>query len=217
MMSRKSASLPLQIFLKNRYSTGTPIQASPFSLKTTHVGLHASRFQVLRFMSSGYDVQSFRAGDQVQVEVVSFGPLGASVEVVGLGHSKDAELLPADQEPYGFGLILQKEIAYFRQGRNNLDVVLGEILPAYIQNVRDDGKLDLGLRVYGGKAKSQEVASMIMDRLSVYPELPVGDKSKPEEINKEFPGVSKTAFKKAVGALYKKGLIVPSAQSIKLK
>ena len=91
-------------------------------------------------------------------------------------------------------IIYQKEIAYFRSARNNVDVVRGEVLPAYVQKVRDDGKLDIGLRAFGGKQKSMEVSEMIMERLewSEGGILPVGDKSSPEEINKEFPGVSKT-------------------------
>ena len=59
----------------------------------------------------GGDVQ-FQKGDQIQVEVVNFGPLGASVEVIGLGHGDDVQLLPADApEAYGYGLNLQKEIS----------------------------------------------------------------------------------------------------------
>ena len=62
---------------------------------------------------------SFYKGQKVQVEVVSFGPLGASVDVVGLGHDFDT-VLPQGQEPLGKGLVLQREIRYFRQARNNL-------------------------------------------------------------------------------------------------
>lgn len=93
-----------------------------------------------------------------------------------------------------YRLIYQKEIAYFRAARDNVDVVRGEILPAYVQKVRDDGKLDIGLRAFGGKQKSLEVSELIMDRLEWSEDgvLPVGDKSPPEEINMEFPGVSKT-------------------------
>jgi predicted RNA-binding protein (virulence factor B family) len=183
---------------------------------------HFSRqYTTSRFASNVNDLPlpRFGPGDKVQVEVVSFGPLGASVEVIGKGHGEDADLLPADAEPYGTGLILQKEISYFRSARNNVDVVRGEVLPAYIQNIREeDGKMDIGLRAFGGKAKSKEAGDQIMDRLNFIEGgiLPIGDKSSPEEINKQFPGVSKASFKKAVGALYKKGLIKPSHNSITL-
>jgi predicted RNA-binding protein (virulence factor B family) len=35
--------------------------------------------------------------------------------------------------------------------------------------------------------------------------LPIGEKSPPNEISREFPGVSKVVFKNALGGLYKKG------------
>lgn len=79
---------------------------------------------------------SFEVGDKIQVEVTSFGPLGASVAVVGIGHGAEVELLPVDAEPYGIGLISQQEISFFRQARDNVDVVRGEVLPAYVLKVR---------------------------------------------------------------------------------
>jgi predicted RNA-binding protein (virulence factor B family) len=153
----------------------------------------------------------------VQVEVVNFGPLGASVEVIGLGHGPQAQYIPADDPPLGVGLVLQKEIAYFRASRNNVDVVRGEILPGWVQAVRDeDGKLDVGLRPFGGKGKAQDLGNQIMERLEMEGIVNVGDKSSPEDIQAEFPGASKGAFKKAVGALYKKGLVEPGPTSVKL-
>lgn len=48
---------------------------------------------------------------------------------------------------------------------------------------------------------------MILDRLQATPEgwLPIGERSSPADINREFPGVSKVVFKNALGGLYKKG------------
>jgi len=166
----------------------------------------------------GGDV-TFRQGDKIQVEIVNFGPLGASVEVIGLGHGDDVPLLSTDAlEAYGYGLILQKEISYFRNARQNVDVVRGEILPAYVQNVRaEDGKLDISLRNYGGKAKSMDAGTQIVERLKeAGGRLEVGEKSTPQEINDEFPGVSKSVFKKALGGLYKKGLVQPGKHAIEL-
>jgi predicted RNA-binding protein (virulence factor B family) len=95
--------------------------------------------------------------------------------------------------------------------------VRGEILPAFVQNVREDGKLDIGLRAFGGKAKALEVGDQILERLKYAGgTLPIGDKSSPEEINAEFPGVSKSAFKKAIGSLFKQKLVQPSSDSISL-
>jgi predicted RNA-binding protein (virulence factor B family) len=47
-------------------------------------------------------------------------------------------------------------------------------------------------------------------------EIPVGDKSNPEEIY-ALLGMSKKNFKKAVGALYKVGKVLPDSHTTKLK
>jgi len=160
----------------------------------------------------------FKSGDAILVEVLSFGPLGASVEVIAVGH--DGDNIIADDEPaLATGLILQREIQYFRQARDNADVFRGEVLPAYVERVRDDGRIDVALRTVGGAAKAAEVGELIMDRLESRESggvLDVGDKSSPEEIAWEFPGVSKAAFKKAVSALYKKGVVTPGPFTVTL-
>jgi len=170
----------------------------------------------------------FRPGDKIQVEIVSFGPMGASVDIVASSHNPD-RIIPASQAPLGQGLILQKEISYYRQGRGGVDVVRGEVVPAYIEKVREvtdwDAKqgqhvqkFDICLRQYGGKAKTASVATQIMERLefTLGGEIPIGDKSSPDLIAEEFPGVSKVAFKRAVSSLYKQGKVQPGPHSITL-
>lgn len=182
---------------------------------------HHARTVGVRFMSlSPQDEVSesiFRIGDPCQVEVISFGPLGASVHVVGVGHSPD-NLIPETEPPLAQGLVLQKEIHYFRQARNGVDVIRGEVLPAFVQKIREDNKLDISLRRLGGKAKAEDVSKLILERLEWEPNgrVAVGDKSPPELVGEEFPGVSKGAFKKAVSALYKKGLVQPGPDFIEL-
>jgi hypothetical protein len=160
----------------------------------------------------------FQPGDKIQVEVISFGPMGASVEIIATSHDPD-DLIPEDEPPLALGLILQKEIQYFRQARDNVDVVRGEVLPAYVERVREEtNRIDVALRAFGGKAKAEEVSKMILERLeySSGGMLMIGDKSHPEDINAEFPGVSKATFKRAVSALYKQGIVLPSASTISL-
>lgn len=197
---------------------------SPYSrhLKTKRPTKYGrSQLQQMSFDEDGDEfftnefITSFKYGDKVQVEVVQFGPLGASVDVVGAGHSPD-DIIPEDEPPLGTGLILQKEIRYFREARNNVDVVLGEVLLAYIEkNDRDDGKLGITLRTPGGRGKAQEVGRLVLEKLQQSKDgtISVGDKSSPEDISREFPGVSKSSFKRALSALYKKGLVKPGPKS----
>jgi hypothetical protein len=189
---------------------------APFFHHRRHIS-SAGKSPFISFSSSGGTGEKLQQGDAVQIEVVSFGPLGASVEVVGIGHNPD-DLIPETDHSLGRGLVLQREISYFRQARNNVDVVVGEVLPAYVETIRDDGRLNISLRPIGGKAKAENVSKQIIDRLERTPGyvLNVGDKSPPEAIAEEFPGVSKVAFKKAVSALYKQGKVTPGPFSISL-
>jgi hypothetical protein len=163
------------------------------------------------------EAPNFRRYDKIQVEVVRFGKLGASVEVIGLGH-KEEDCIGEEEPALGLGLILQREIQYFRYGRGGLDVIVGEVLPAYVERVREDGRLDISLRDPGGKGKADTIGSAIMAKLRETEDgtLDIGDKSTPDEINAVFPGTSKGAFKKAVAALYKKGLVQPGKNTITL-
>lgn len=167
------------------------------------------------------DISELKRGDKILVEVLSFGKLGASVRVVGKGGLDEKGNTSTVQQPthaFGRGLILQKEIHYFRLARDGIDVVRGEILPAYVENIREDQKIDVSLRPPGGMAKSRDVSSTILDLLVQSNEgtLNVGDKSSPEEINALLPGTSKLAFKKAVSALYKQKKIRIQPTSISL-
>jgi len=162
---------------------------------------------------------SFHRGDKIQVEVVKFGPLGASVDVISHNSHNEKDLIAENEVPLGYGLILQKEIKYFRAARNGVDVVAGEILPAYVEHVRpEDGKLNIALRVPGMKAKADDLAEVVLARCreSYNGEIDVGDKSTPEQINDAFPGASKASFKRAVSTLYKKRLVQPGKHSTRL-
>ena len=82
----------------------------------------------------------------------------------------------------------------------------GDKIRARVTGVKEDGKLDLSIR---DKAYLQmdEDAALILDVLDEYEgALPFSDKASPEVIAREF-GMSKAAFKRAVGRLLKQGKI----------
>lgn len=167
----------------------------------------------------------FKKGEPVMAEVIYFGPLGASVDVVAHNSHDPSDCIPQDEPALGRGMILQREINYFRRGRGDVDVVKFEVLPAYVENIREelneDGevevRLDISLRPPGGKAKAEELGEQILRVLKELDRpLSVGDKSSPGEINEVFPGASKSAFKKAVSGLYRRGLVNPGPTSISL-
>ena len=91
----------------------------------------------------------------------------------------------------------------------------GDEIEARVLEVKEDGKLDLSLRQ---KAYVQMDAdsALILDKLKqAGGSLPYHDKSSAEEIKEEF-NLSKAAFKRAIGRLYKERVIVIEKDGIRL-
>ena len=83
---------------------------------------------------------------------------------------------------------------------------IGDVLTARITAVKEDGKLDISIR---GKVHEQmdQDAKHLLSIIDAYAGvLPFSEKASPEVIKRET-GLSKAAFKRAVGRLYKKRLI----------
>jgi uncharacterized protein len=94
-------------------------------------------------------------------------------------------------------------------------LVIGQRLQGYVKKIREDRKIDLRLQQTGYQRVddiSQTILNAVKDRGGM---VAVTDKSPPEDIYALF-GVSKKVYKKAIGALYKKRLIVIDADGIKL-
>ena len=79
---------------------------------------------------------------------------------------------------------------------------LGDVIEAKVTDVKEDGKLDLTLREKAYiqmDADSQKILELLDSYAGV---LPFSEKASPEVIKRET-GLSKNAFKRAVGHLYK--------------
>lgn len=83
---------------------------------------------------------------------------------------------------------------------------IGEILKARVTDVKEGGKLDLSVRekAYIQMEEDARLVLQVIDEFAGV--LPFGDKVSPEIIKREF-GLSKNAFKRAVGRLLKQGKI----------
>ncbi|MBC5715522.1 RNA-binding protein [Roseburia sp. BX1005] len=91
---------------------------------------------------------------------------------------------------------------------------IGDVIEARITNVKPDGKLDLTLREKAYlqmDADAQKVLEVIDEYAGV---LPFNDKASPEVIKREIQ-MSKNAFKRAVGHLYKERKIEITEKSIR--
>jgi uncharacterized protein len=92
----------------------------------------------------------------------------------------------------------------------------GERIKGYVKQVREDGKIDIVLEPLGYKNtidnNCEIILSAIKENNGV---LNLSDRSAPEEISKML-GVSKKAFKKGLGKLYKEKKVEITPEGIKL-
>ncbi|WP_116472371.1 CvfB family protein [Zobellella maritima] len=137
------------------------------------------------------ELPPYRAGDEVSLLIAEHTQLGFKAIV---------------DNKY-WGLVFKSDVS----GR----IPTGLATKGYIKQVRDDGKIDLSL-YKPGPGKIDEAAEAVLNRLQqAGGALSVGDKTDPDTIFRVF-GISKGTFKKAIGGLYKKGLIVIEKDGIKL-
>lgn len=89
-------------------------------------------------------------------------------------------------------------------------------ISARVTGVKEDGKLDLGIRQKAHLQMSEDadkVLSLLREKKGF---LLLHDKSSPEQI-RETIGMSKNEFKRAIGHLYKEHLITLESDGIRLK
>lgn len=106
------------------------------------------------------------------------------------------------------GLVFDNEV--FKEIR------IGDQLKGFVKKVREDKKIDISLQVLGFRDANDANSELILKQLKENDGfLPITDKSTPEDISAQF-GISKKAFKKSLGALYKQRLIEIQPTGIQL-
>jgi len=89
-------------------------------------------------------------------------------------------------------------------------------LTGYVKRVREDGKLDVTLRKVGAEGVA-DARDIILQVLAANDgSLPLHDQSSPAII-KQILGMSKKTFKRAIGGLYKDGLVKLTDEGVSLK
>lgn len=93
-------------------------------------------------------------------------------------------------------------------------LTVGERRRGYVQRLRDDGKLDISLRAPGvaGRDDDTQTLERALDQSGGF--LPLSDDSPPEVIARAL-GMSKKAFKRAAGNLYRQRRVHLSPQGIR--
>ena len=97
------------------------------------------------------------------------------------------------------GLLYENEI--FEPIEINMEIL------GYIKKIRKDGKYDVSLQPQGFLNVIESNCALILKKLETTGELYLSDKSNPDDIIQQLQ-ISKKAFKKAIGVLYKEKKIV---------
>ena len=77
----------------------------------------------------------------------------------------------------------------------------------YIKKIREDGKYDVSLQPQGFLNVIESNCAIILKKLEPLGELNLSDKSNPDDIMQQLQ-LSKKAFKKALGVLYKERKVI---------
>jgi len=92
----------------------------------------------------------------------------------------------------------------------------GERMQGYVKKIREDGKIDVTLRM-GGAREAANDREVILEALKAHQGLlPLSDKSTPEAIAGMLR-MSKKSFKKGIGGLYKEGLVDITPEGVRLR
>lgn len=129
---------------------------------------------------------------------------------------EQVELLIAERTDLGFKAIInERHWGLLHKNELFRFVRSGMRETGYIREVRDDGKINLSLQPVGAEQRDV-LAERIVEALQAAGGfLPLSDKSPAELISQQF-SVSKGNFKKAIGGLYKRGVILIGDDGIRL-
>lgn len=129
---------------------------------------------------------------------------------------EEVDLLIGRKSELGYQVIINDRhvgLLYFNKIFQKIK--MGDCVKGYIDQVREDGKIDIGLQKHGYDQivdAQQVILAKLKESKGV---LPFTDKSDPKAIEKAF-SMSKNTFKKSIGALYKQRKIRIEADRIVL-
>ncbi|PKG38737.1 CvfB family protein [Psychromonas sp. Urea-02u-13] len=169
-------------------------------------------------MKEGYGYVVYIYQDDISERLVASSKLDRFLDNEPADYSvgDKVDILIADKTDLGFKAIINdKHWGVLFETEVFGDMGIGKQCKGYIKQIREDGKLDVGLTKVG-YAKVDALAERILQSLKQNQGfLPLHDKSKPEQIAKILK-MSKANFKKSIGQLYRKHLITIENDGIRI-
>lgn len=167
-------------------------------------------------------------GEKVVVKICLDYKTNRLIAVSKLGSfltADPAELKPGDEveawvyneTPLGYQVLLNKQYSGLLYENEVFEPLrIGDKRQAWVRKLREDNKLDISLKPFGKEGMKSDREKVLEKLKEGGGHLPLGDKSEPEEISRKL-NLSKKAFKRAIGMLYKEQLISISDKEIHLK
>ncbi|MES2620916.1 MAG: S1-like domain-containing RNA-binding protein [Bacteroidota bacterium] len=136
---------------------------------------------------------------------------------VTLKQNEEVDLLITYENEVGVRVIInQKHWGILFKNEIFQPIEKGKHMKGFVKKIREDGKIDVALQKQG-IAAAKDVRDVLLEKLKEHKGfLKLSDVTPPEEIH-ALLGISKKNFKKAVGMLFKEGLIDLPPGLIRLK
>lgn len=134
---------------------------------------------------------------------------------INLFQGQEVDLVVYNETELGFQVLINQKyggLVYHNEVFQGISI--GNELKGFVKQIRPDNKIDVSLQplgVAGIEPNSKIILEVLNNNRGV---LKLSDKSSPEDIEREL-NMSKKAFKKAIGGLYKKKLIVIDKHEIR--
>jgi hypothetical protein len=134
---------------------------------------------------------------------------------IDLFQGQEVDLVVYNETELGFQVLINQKyggLVYHNEVFQGISI--GNELKGFVKQIRPDNKIDVSLQplgVAGIEPNSKIILEVLNNNRGV---LKLSDKSSPEDIEREL-NMSKKAFKKAIGGLYKKKLIVIDKHEIR--
>jgi predicted RNA-binding protein (virulence factor B family) len=131
-----------------------------------------------------------------------------------LREGQAVQLLVYEATDLGYKAVVDGRFGGLIHGASGL-LEIGSSPTGYVQRIRADGKVDLTLAPSGRAGLDAARETLLGALRGAGGRIELGDRSEPEEIRQTL-GLSKKAFKRAAGALYRERLIRIGDTSIEL-
>ena len=138
------------------------------------------------------------------------------IDDINLEEGDEVSLLIVDRSDLGYNAVIDNKYIGLLYANELFDILNpGETRKGWVKKIRVEGKIDLSLQPMGYGHILDNKDAILAELKYAGGTIALGDKSSPDEIYSRFK-ISKNAFKKVIGGLYKDRIITIADHEIKI-